>query len=136
MAAEKLSRRREEKLDYTVFAEPMLKAEKEGVLDTKDLLSNMPLLDVGGSETTYYMLTMPRMYKRLVKEIREKFKQHDEVTLHRTAKLKYLPSRHGGVHALVPASEQQPSAPRSAWGRHSGGTVHPRTDARWHSALG
>ncbi|KAI3325220.1 putative cytochrome P450 monooxygenase [Xylariaceae sp. AK1471] len=98
MTAEKLSRRREKKLDYTDFAEHMLKAEKEGVLDTKDLLSNMPLLVVGGSETTasalagatYFMLMNPRVYTRLVKEIRSHFTEHSEVTLPRTGEMKYL----------------------------------------------
>jgi cytochrome P450 len=98
MTAAKLARRREKKLDYTDFAEHMLKAEREGVLHTKDLLSNMPLLVVGGSETTasalagatYYMLINPRVYKRLVNEIRSKFKDHSEITLPRTGELKYL----------------------------------------------
>jgi len=98
--ADKLERRRQKKLDYTDFAEHLLKAEREGVLDTKDVLSNLPLLVVAGSETSatalagtvYYMLTNPHVYERLVDEVRSHFHVHSEITLPRLSELKYLPA--------------------------------------------
>ncbi|KAI8622846.1 putative cytochrome P450 monooxygenase [Xylariaceae sp. FL1651] len=100
MTAEKLSRRKEKKLDYTDFAEHLIKAEEDGILDTKDLLSNLPLLVVAGSETTatalsgttYYLLANPRVYKRVVEEVRSQFQDHSEITLPRVSELKYLPA--------------------------------------------
>ncbi|KAI0444175.1 putative cytochrome P450 monooxygenase [Xylaria telfairii] len=100
MVAAKLARRREKKLDYTDFAEHLLQAEQDGVLHPKDLLNNLPMLVVAGSETTasalsgttYYMLTNPPVYTRLASEIRSQFKDHASVTLPRLSALKYLPA--------------------------------------------
>ncbi|KAI8949266.1 putative cytochrome P450 monooxygenase [Xylaria longipes] len=100
LTAAKLARRREKKLDYTDFAEHLLKAEHDGVLHPKDLLTNLPMLVVAGSETTaaslsgatYYMLTNPSVYTRLVAEIRSEFEDHAEITLLRLSALRYLPA--------------------------------------------
>lgn len=100
LTAAKLGRRKEKTLDYTDFAEHMLKAEREGALDTRDLLSNLPLLVVAGSETTasalsgatYYLLMNPPVYARLVREVRSQFAAHEDVTLPRIGELKYLPA--------------------------------------------
>jgi cytochrome P450 len=76
----------------------MLKAAEKGAIDFADLESNAPILVFAGSETTatalsgavYYVLRNPRVYDRLVKEIRSSFRHQGEISLSRVNELKYM----------------------------------------------
>ncbi|GAP87551.2 hypothetical protein SAMD00023353_0900110 [Rosellinia necatrix] len=100
LTREKLARRRARAPGYVDFAEQLLRSERAGALREADLLSNLPLLVVAGSETTasalagatYYLLSRPRAYARLAAEVRARFAGHADVTLPRVAELTYLPA--------------------------------------------
>lgn len=100
MTYEKVQRRRERTVAYTDFSTNLLEAEKKGLIEAGDIASNFPVLIVAGSETTatslsgltYYLLKNPRVYERLIEEIRSKFRDHSDATLPRIAELKYLPA--------------------------------------------
>lgn len=98
MVKEKLQRRQQASIDYIDFSTKMLEAMKKGSIDEEEVIVNMPVLVVAGSETTatalsgitYYLLKYPETYRRLTEEIRSKFDSPDEVNMVRAGELKYL----------------------------------------------
>lgn len=98
LTQEKLDRRRANDPPYTDLLTNLLKAEREGTLHPRDIDSNGPVLVIAGSETTatllsgatYYLLTHPEVYKKLVHEIRSAFTSADEITLSRVNALPYM----------------------------------------------
>ncbi|KAK3311564.1 putative cytochrome P450 [Chaetomium strumarium] len=98
LTKERLLRRKDRRPEYTDFMTHMLKAEEQGAIDFADLESNAPILVFAGSETTatalsgvvYYVLRHPRVYDRLVREIRSAFRHQGEISLSRVNELRYL----------------------------------------------
>lgn len=85
-------------ISYVDFMTHLMDAEREGKLVVDDLVAQGTLLIVAGSETvatllsggTYYLLTNPHVYERVVSEIRSKFNTQSEITLSSVHGLKYL----------------------------------------------
>ncbi|KAK0628019.1 Isotrichodermin C-15 hydroxylase [Lasiodiplodia hormozganensis] len=98
LTQEKLDRRRANDPPYTDLLTNFLKAEREGTLHPRDVDSNGPVIVIAGSETTatllsgatYYLLTHPDVYKKLVHEVRSAFTSADEITLSRVNALPYM----------------------------------------------
>lgn len=98
MTNELVLRRRSVTPSYTDFMTHLFTAEKDGKIHIEDVFSNASFLVVAGSETTatllsggtFYLLTNPHIYKRVVTEIRGKFNTQDEITLHSIGELRYL----------------------------------------------
>jgi cytochrome P450 len=94
----KLLERKERQLDYTDLMSGLIDAEQKGLLHQQDLVSNAPILVLAGSETTatslsgttYYLMTNPSVYSRLVKEIRSNIHSHSEVNMSSVGSLTYL----------------------------------------------
>jgi cytochrome P450 len=117
IVSEKLQRRRETKIDYTDFSTSLINAEQKGTIVAEDLVSNLPVLVVAGSETTatalsgstYYVLKNPRVYALLKDEIRSNFCNHDEINLSRVNELKYLNAViDEGLRMYPPANSNHP----------------------------
>ncbi|KAI0894235.1 putative cytochrome P450 monooxygenase [Annulohypoxylon nitens] len=117
MTEEKLLRRKERSVEYIDFAANLLNAEQKGIIDTQDLMSNLPVLVVAGSETTatalsgitFYVLTHPRVYARLVGEIRTNIRDHSEINSARISELKYLHAViDEGIRLYPPANSNHP----------------------------
>ncbi|KAK0637632.1 putative sterigmatocystin biosynthesis P450 monooxygenase stcF [Lasiodiplodia hormozganensis] len=76
----------------------LLAAQGKGQLMQADVLNNAPVIVVAGSETTatllsgvtYYLLTNPRVYDKLKKEVRGTFNSDEEITIDRIGDLPYL----------------------------------------------
>ncbi|KAF1968410.1 cytochrome P450 [Bimuria novae-zelandiae CBS 107.79] len=76
----------------------LLPKDEQGILDPEELELNVPILIAAGSETTatlmsgatYFIGKDPRVYGKLVKEIRSAFKTKEEITISRVGELKYL----------------------------------------------
>ncbi|EOD48095.1 putative cytochrome p450 protein [Neofusicoccum parvum UCRNP2] len=91
-------RRRETAPAYTDFLTHLVQAEKDGKLELADVIAQGPVIVVAGSETTatllsggtFYLLTHPLVYARVVDEIRTHFKDQSEITLASITGLKYL----------------------------------------------
>lgn len=98
MIEQKYLQRRKKNPEYTDFVTHLLKAEESGLLNSADVLSNLPLIVAAGSDTTaslmtgatFYILKYPPVYQRVTNEIRSQFKTHEEVTLRSIGKLRYL----------------------------------------------
>ncbi|KAL1623127.1 hypothetical protein SLS54_004613 [Diplodia seriata] len=83
---------------YTDFMTHLLGAERSGKLAMGDVQAQAPILVIAGSETTatllaggtFHLLTNPRVYERLTREIRGRYKSQAEIDLASTNDLEYL----------------------------------------------
>lgn len=73
------------------------------------------------SGATYYMLTNPQVYTRLVAEIRSQFKDYASVTLPRLSALRYLPAvMEESLRMYPPAPSNHPRVVSAQGGRVCG----------------
>lgn len=98
LTQELVGRRQQRKPEYTDFMTHLLAAQEKGQLVQADVMNNAPVIVVAGSETTatllsgvtYYLLTNPRVYDKLKKEVRGTFNSDKEITIDRIGDLPYL----------------------------------------------
>ncbi|KAJ5774355.1 Cytochrome monooxygenase lcsI [Penicillium paradoxum] len=98
LASEKVHRRLDNKVERPDFMTYILRYNDDRSMTTREMEANAALLIIAGSETTasllsgftYYILTNPSVYAKLVGEIRECFKSYDEIDFQRVVQLTYL----------------------------------------------
>ncbi|KAF4953939.1 hypothetical protein FSARC_12295 [Fusarium sarcochroum] len=82
------------------FMSYILRHNDKNGMSTPEIVENSSTLIIAGSETTatllsgttFYLLTNPAKYDKLVKEIRSTFESEDDITLTRVNQLTYLPA--------------------------------------------
>ncbi|KAF5864524.1 hypothetical protein ETB97_007356 [Aspergillus alliaceus] len=98
LASEKVRRRLSLETTRPDFITYILRHSGERGMNLSEIQANAGLLIIAGSETTatllsgctFYLLTHPIAYKKLVTEIREAFQQESDITFLSIAKLRYL----------------------------------------------
>ena len=98
LGQEKINRRLETETSRPDFTSYILRHNDERGMTHDEIEANAAVLIVAGSETTstllagctFYLLTHPHVYQKLVDEIRGSFRSPEDITLLSTAKLPYL----------------------------------------------
>ncbi|KAH7303652.1 cytochrome P450 [Stachybotrys elegans] len=95
-AFKRLDSNNTEREDFTSYILRHNATEKG--MTRSEIVENSAVLIVAGSETTatllsgatYYLLTYPKVYKKVVQEIRSAFQSEDEITMSRLNQLPYM----------------------------------------------
>jgi cytochrome P450 len=98
LTTEKVHRRLETKTERPDFMTYILRFDDERSMTTREMEANAAVLILAGSETTasvlsgftFYVLTSPNAYRKLLEEIRGAFKSYDEINFQSVSQLAYL----------------------------------------------
>ncbi|ORY00610.1 cytochrome P450 monooxygenase-like protein [Clohesyomyces aquaticus] len=100
LSADKVTQRLEKETDRPDFMHHVLKnqAVPEKAMTREEIDSNANLMLIAGSETTatmlsgttFLLLKNPKVYAKLVHEIRSKFSSQDQITIDEVSKMEYL----------------------------------------------
>ncbi|KAJ5693370.1 Cytochrome monooxygenase lcsI [Penicillium macrosclerotiorum] len=98
LSAEKVHRRLEMDSERPDFMTHVLRFTGDRAMTTREMEANASLLILAGSETTasllsgmtYYMLSTPDVYQKLVDEIRHSFQSYEEIDFLAVGQLAYL----------------------------------------------
>ncbi|KAJ5384673.1 hypothetical protein N7517_002584 [Penicillium concentricum] len=98
LATNKVHRRLEAKVERPDFMTYILRYNDDRSMTIREMEANAALLILAGSETTasllsgftYYIMTNPSAYRKLVDEIRGSFKSYEDIDFQRVGHLTYL----------------------------------------------